>query len=336
MNPRLAVAQIQTEAGEFLGSGFFVGPQRILTCKHIVQRYLSEESTTLPRVVWLGESRNVSAIVAHESRDAAYLDLAFKYSIAPQVVPWYRGTISEGKSVNIVGFSKPEVHDLERLTRAIRGYVSKFDLGVIDHPVLNGFSGSPALVNDLVVGMVVATDSDRTFFIPVTALDSVRPPEGTAPVGNCILDVGIIADVPDWGAPAEIKFTVTNSGDNPMKISSVAVKVLERAPLIEPHHFLPGAVVDQYEFEIKLVPEVDAYELLNAPHILKSGETDGFRIQFDADEGWRYRIVIIVSTNTLGATDLNELSIGPIEFSFRIRNSNTLLKAIQDAKANQN
>ncbi|MBI5385124.1 MAG: trypsin-like peptidase domain-containing protein [Verrucomicrobia bacterium] len=332
MNPRLAVVQIRSDKGQFLGTGFFTGSQRILTCHHVVKEHIDSDGT--PRVIihWLGEQRQATRCTAHTKRDAALLDCASSFSLTPFILRWAHFTAAEGRRVGVNGFSSPDTYELEHLVRFIRGYAPKYDLSVLDHPIQPGFSGSPAVVDEHVAGLIVATDPDRTLLIPVTALAEFRPQGDVKATDDCIVDVGTVLPPPDWGAPAELKFTVTNSASSFAKITSIAVRIQCREPLIEPHHFLPGAIVQEYELNVHLTPAQDTYELLDAPHVLQAGETDGFRIKFTSDDGWKYAFTIVITVRRLGDTEVRELSIGPFDFGFRLKSSQSLRAAIKAAR----
>ena len=330
MNPRLNVVQIRTANGEFLGSGFFTSSTEILTCRHVVKDRLQSKKALGIIVSWLGEERLVQNCRFHRSRDAAILKVAKSFSVEPQIAEWALYTPAEGRQVRICGFCRPNTYGLEHLTRFIRGYAPKYDLCVLDQAVSLGLSGSPAYIDGIVVGIVVAIDRDRTFMIPVTALTSIKPRFQCKSAPDCILDIGSITPVPDWGAPAEVKFTLTNTSTKHIKITSVSLNVVSRKSLLEPHHFLPGAIVKEYELKVHLTSNQDVYELLTAHHVLKPSETDGFRLQIESDEGWHYSLLILVDVKILGTNDTNKLQIGPFDLDFRICNTKRLLQIVKD------
>lgn len=332
MNKRLGVAYIVKSDGDFIGSCFFISNTQVLTCRHVVEQYLQPSDLGIS-VVWLGEHRGIKGYEYHEIRDAVVLSLSRSFSLDPVVAEWASYTPAEGHQINIAGFNKPDTYNLEVLTRFLRGYTPQYDLCVLDNSILPGFSGSPAFIHNVVVGMIVATDQDRTFVIPVTALSEFKPEsQQINDELKYIVDVGSIQPVPDWGAPAEVKFTVTNVGSHIVKITSIALSILSREQLLEPHHFLPGAIVEEYLLQAHLIPDQNLYELLDAHHILNTGETDGFKVQITSEEGWKYSISIIVSIKILG-TELTESStIGPIELFFRIQSNEKLLELVREKR----
>lgn len=332
MNPNQTIVKILDESNKFLGTGFFVSPIQILTCRHVIDKNLDSHNIPKIKIGWLGETRKVHDFKFHKSRDAVILEIMHPFSIEPYILHWADYTASEDRQVIINGFSNPVLFESEELVRVIRGYSPDYDLCILDHPVDLGFSGSPARIDNMFIGLTVAADSSRTFLIPVTALTSFRPNDKNNISDNCILDVGAIKPVPDWGSPAEVKFTLTNTSNKICKISSIYLDVLRRNTINEPHHFFPGAIVVEYELNIHINPNEDHYELIESPHILKPGETDGFRIKIDSDDGWEYSIVIKVVVNNLGNKIKDELVIGPFDLIFRLRSSTSLLKAIREAK----
>jgi tetratricopeptide (TPR) repeat protein len=171
MNPQLCVVQIETVEGVFLGSGFFISKTRILSCSHVLGTKHASEIV----VRWRGEKRQVEQYKNHPDRDVVCLVLVKPFSIEPEIIEWTFDTPSEGREVLIFGYNKPEVHGLEHLTRYVRGYAADYDLYILDHSVLRGFSGSPACIDNAFVGMVGAKDEARTFLIPATAIRTFAP-----------------------------------------------------------------------------------------------------------------------------------------------------------------
>ena len=191
MNPQLSVVQIATINGLFLGTGFFISKTKILTCRHVLEINGEALSASDMIVKWLGEERRVDQCETHPDQDAVCLTIARPFSLNPEIIVWALDAPSEGSEVHIFGFNKPEVYGWEHLTRHIRGYVAHYDLDVLDHPVLRGFSGSPACIDNAFLGMVVATDKARTFLIPATALKTFapeHPPEIERPTENTMAE----------------------------------------------------------------------------------------------------------------------------------------------------
>jgi tetratricopeptide (TPR) repeat protein len=175
MNPQLCVVQIESAEGVFLGSGFFISKTRILSCRHVLQTKQKNLSASEIVVRWLGEERRVEQYKNHPDRDVVCLVIVRPFSLGPEIIEWAFDTPSEGREVLIFGYNKPEVHGLEHLTRYVRGYVADYDLDILDHSVLRGFSGSPACIDNAFVGMVRAKDEARTFLIPATAIRTFAP-----------------------------------------------------------------------------------------------------------------------------------------------------------------
>ena len=175
MNPQLCVVQIESAEGVFLGSGFFISKTRILSCRHVLQTKQKTLSASEIVVRWLGEERRVEQYNSHSDRDVVCLVIVRPFSLEPEIIEWAFDTPSEGREVLIFGYNKPEVHGLEHLTRYVRGYVADYDLDILDHSVLRGFSGSPACIDNAFVCMVSAKDEARTFLIPATAIRTFAP-----------------------------------------------------------------------------------------------------------------------------------------------------------------
>ncbi|NOR78230.1 MAG: hypothetical protein GQ523_07390, partial [Methanophagales archaeon] len=175
MNPRMSVVRIESAEGVFLGSGFFISKTRILTCRHVLKTEQKLLSASDIVVRWRDEERRVEHYKNHSDPDVACLIITRPFSDNPEIIEWAFDTLSEGKEVHIFGFSMPEDYGLEHLTRYVRGYAGHYDLDVLDSPVLQGFSGSPACIDNAFVGMIVAGDEARTLLIPATALKTFAP-----------------------------------------------------------------------------------------------------------------------------------------------------------------
>jgi hypothetical protein len=328
MQPRLSVAQVLSSDGLFLGTGFFTSLETILTCEHVIKDSSVKNSHEF-LVRWQGEDR-LAELSKLGLKDSAVLRLKHQFSLAPNILRWAAFTPAEGRKIEVLGFNKPEIYQIETLVRYIRGYAPKYDLCVLDRPVLNGFSGSPACIDDLVVGMVVASHEDRTLLIPVTALSDLRPNDRDfTPLPEFIIDVGSITPMREWCESPAVRFTVTNTGSSQIKIPYINLVVKDRKSLLIPHHALPGAIVEEYLLKAHLTHDRDLYELLEAPHVLSSGETDGFRLRITSEDGWTYTLCIEIGIKSLGTGTTKNEVIGPFTLDFPILGIDTLLAVVR-------
>ncbi len=313
--------------GAFLGTAFFTSRTQVLTCQHVIERADVEV-----RVRWLGESRNVRSVRSGR-RDAALVELAEPFTaVHPRVLQWADRPAALGERIVIAGFNDPREYNLEHLGRELRGFAEHFNLGILDHPVLDGFSGSPALVANAVIGMVVAADPDRTFVIPVGELDDLRP---RSPLGqsSLLVDIGVVREkVSPSGRAPFAEFTLTNRGRTDLKITSIALRVDERVDISTPHHFVPEGLPEQFELLAELEDGRDDYELLDGHHVLVPGETEGYRLRLQSPEGRRYRLLLLVSWRQLGADERHTERIGPIAAEFPLQSTQALLDAVRDAR----
>jgi hypothetical protein len=187
MNPRMSVVKIESVEGVFLGSGFFISKTRILTCRHVLKTEQKLLSASDIVVRWRDEERRVKHYKNHSYPDVACLIITRPFSDNPEIIEWAFDTLLEGSEVHIFGFSKHKDYGLEHLTCYVRGYAGHYDLDVLDSHVLQGFSGSPACIDNAFVGMVVAGDEARTLLIPATALKTFapeHPPEKERPISS--------------------------------------------------------------------------------------------------------------------------------------------------------
>jgi hypothetical protein len=93
---------------------------------------------------------------------------------------------------------------------------------------------------------------------------------------------GLILDIGSVSAPnkafdlGEVRFSISNYSDAPLKITSIALRVAERRESTAILTRVPLAPVDKYFLFAEVVQGKELYELLDRHHLLQPLETDGF------------------------------------------------------------
>lgn len=143
---------------------------------------------------------------------------------------------------------------------------------------------------------------------------------------QCILDIASVIEPYDCGAGAEVRFSITNNGLEFIKITSIQLELLSYKPYLHPLHMVPEIIIDEYFLHTNINPNTPAYELLPKHHILKSGETDGFFLKIDAEEGIAYDLMLSVMWNILGNTLRNKATSSVFKLAFPIKSIEGLIK----------
>ncbi len=155
---RSACVKVTCEDGS-VGSGYFVTPDKVVTCQHVVRHVKKDGQVTL--TLFDGSSRPALLERAEASTDVALLRLTQPTSITPlRVVP----TVARNRPFELVGYPKTlngqylllngTVHDpVGRDRRGASAIVLYSDLVAGGQGALmHGYSGSPVLVDGAVVG----------------------------------------------------------------------------------------------------------------------------------------------------------------------------------------
>ena len=169
MLERAVIRVWANEPPQFQGSAFLIAPGCAITAKHVVA-HLPYESVYLTGPPWSGQRKLAQAPLLHPHRDVALLKLAQAdaqdwISLAANTV-----TLQPGQTVMVAGYSTPE-QDLERLSLAISSYDGQTNALVLHTFIGRGISGGPVLLDEQLVGLLYARDTDhnRSYIIPLAA-----------------------------------------------------------------------------------------------------------------------------------------------------------------------
>jgi hypothetical protein len=80
--------------------------------------------------------------------------------------------------------------------------------------------------------------------------------------------------------PTSLGFTVTNTSESIVKLTSIRCRVLGREPFSYQHLVL--SIPDRYELALTLDPDYDEYELLERQHVLQPRETEEYQVTIQA------------------------------------------------------
>jgi len=161
---------------QFLGSAFLIAPGYAVTAKHVVANS-AYSFLYLAGPPWGGQRTLAQAPRLHPQRDIALLELAKAdaqdyLSLAAAPV-----TLQPGQTVMVAGYSTVE-QDLELLSLEISGYDGQTDALVLHTFIGRGISGGPVLLENQLVGLLYARDTDRnrSYIIPLEVFrDFIQP-----------------------------------------------------------------------------------------------------------------------------------------------------------------
>ncbi|MFF0066981.1 hypothetical protein ACFYRC_36845 [Streptomyces sp. NPDC005279] len=118
--------------------------------------------------------------------------------------------------------------------------------------------------------------------------------------GGPIIDIGSI-EPPNMGSDAaEIRFSVSNYGSAPFKVTSIALNVLERRDSPSIQTKVPLGPIDEYFLFADIANDASSVELLERHHIVDPSRTDGFFLKIDGAEGVEVDLRLVVTWNHLG------------------------------------
>jgi len=360
------IVRIATGGGG--GTGFFVAPDTVLTCAHVVKASSGDPVS----VFWGGRILHGRVTTRYPGENP--IDGPFPYpDLAVIEVPVGSGNLCAALDTRLPeldarlhsrGFTttwsplpteEPSTFTYEGLHEIGDGALLKLSSG----EAVPGMSGSPLL--DLSRGVVCgvlktsrALDTERggwgvparalAEFLPeiieaneafqaadprwAEAMRLVKPPEAD----GLTLDIGSVTEVSISGRPARVLFTITNSSAARAKVPQITLELLTAERLIEPHYFRPEGLPQYYDLKAHLKPDQSRYELLDLDHVLEPGETEGYVLRVTADEGWSYWLRLRVAWWLLGHEDKHVLDSEPFQLSFRIMSTDGLLEAVRLAK----
>ncbi len=95
-------------------------------------------------------------------------------------------------------------------------------------------------------------------------------------------------EVPEWGGPAKLSFSVTNLGQHHAKLSELRLVVKSRIPIEDVQFPLAGAPVEEFflKADVRDCDEVDLIKDLDVQFIMKPGESEAFKLLVTAPEGY--------------------------------------------------
>jgi hypothetical protein len=363
---KLVIVRIATGGGG--GTGFFVAPDTVLTCAHVVNVNPGDAVS----VFWGDRVLRGKVTARYPGETPSHGPFPYP-DLAVIEVPAGTGNLCAALDTGFPeldtrlhsrGFTttwsplpteEPSTFTYEGRQETGNGALLKLSSG----EAVPGMSGSPLL--DLTRGVVCgvlktsrALGTDRggwgvparavAEFLPevikanrdyqvadskwAEAMRLVQPPEAD----GLTLDIGSITEVSISGRPARVLFTLTNSSAARAKVPQITLELLAAERLIEPHFFRPEGLPQYYDLEAHLKPDQSSYELLDLDHVLEPGETEGYTLRVTADEGWRYRLRLRVAWWLLGREDKHVLEGEPFQLSFRIMSTDGLLKAARLAR----
>lgn len=145
--------------GEFRGTAFLIAPDLLLTANHVIEK-IEPEPVFLLGQAWSG-SRAIEDAFAHPNLDAAVVRLPTPEKTVPIAPLELSGQcqLRVGQELELIGFSS-EDGDRAKLKCNCSHYEGNSGVWVVDRSVAKGMSGSPAVVDGRVVGILIWRHKD--------------------------------------------------------------------------------------------------------------------------------------------------------------------------------
>jgi Trypsin-like peptidase domain len=174
---------------------------------------------------------------------------------------------------------------------------------VTGYRIVPGYSGSPVweLQQNAVVGLAVSEDAAN----PAARSGGMLPVEVIArywdPLASLIrrgtsskvlaVDLSWLHTAQTIPEPTSLGFTVTNTSESVVKLTSIRCRVLDRKPTS--YIAASAGIPPRYELTLTLHPDHDEYELLGRQHILQPRETEEYKVTIKAqDHNTRYLLAL--------------------------------------------
>jgi hypothetical protein len=144
-----------------------------------------------------------------------------------------------------------------------------------------------------------------------------------------MFDLGAIYEGGSDTADADIRFSVSNRRGGDITVTDIQIAVLDVLPLDETVGKCPaGPLLDRVLYA-KIGPDTKSVHVLPSHHVLRPGETDGFKLIVKGEEGYRYTLAIRIAWHPIPRLDQHQpehkLESGPITLTYRFHSAQGLL-----------
>jgi Trypsin-like peptidase domain len=178
---------------DFLGTGFLISPRLVVTCTHVIARH-PDDALWITGALWHGGGRRVVKRFDETKRDVSVLELDGSSEDVPQECILRLTTrdppASKANDTNVIGFFDLFSDVLSRPVPVI-GYEGWSMTRVLQSGMAPGMSGSPAVVNGAVWGILQARDIERDlcYIIPIrSVLDFLKRVPGVSSEQSTLYD----------------------------------------------------------------------------------------------------------------------------------------------------
>jgi len=156
------------EERKFIGTAFFVNKNTLITAKHVVEDYLTDDYK-----IYLTEMPNGGNVLISTTqielcpRDTAVIKTKREYSTV-SAVSYFEG-LNKGIKVNIQGFHDEDGEECS-YESPVSGYLNAHHTFEIQDSRTNGLSGSPVIVDGKICGIAQAISPEKniTYIIPIS------------------------------------------------------------------------------------------------------------------------------------------------------------------------
>jgi hypothetical protein len=198
---------------------------------------------------------------------------------------------------------------------------------------LNGHA-LPSVRTVTLLAKALACELEPLLALRQLAEQPVNDPGRSIGGGVLVLDVGSVDQPGAFIGVGEVRFSVSNFGNIPVKVKSIVLRVVRATPIAETQGRSTAAPIDEYFLYAKLSTATREVELLTRHHILTVGATDGFFLRVDGAEAYVFELEIVASWHVVGSTDDRE-SVSPlIKLAFPAYSVDGLLEVARRSQEN--
>jgi len=132
--------------------------------------------------------------------------------------------------------------------------------------------------------------------------------------------------VPHWSEAAEVKFSLTNLGRSPVKLTRLELRVLERTPIQDVAFRKAGAPLPNFQLEATIGADdyVDLLQGLKTQFVLAPGSSDAFSLALRGPEGFLVDCRLHVRVDDLATTHEFTVESDTLQVEYPIRSLRVL------------
>ena len=143
-----------------------------------------------------------------------------------------------------------------------------------------------------------------------------------------IFDIGKTINPSQYLRNAEIRFTLTNNTNEKIKVTSIELEIIEYRRYNKYENQYTAAPVDEYFLHTTINHDQKQYALTNKQFIIDSGQSDGFFLKVDGEQGYAFEIFLKAEFNRLGFTKRDTINSQKILLEFPLKDIDNIIESL--------